>query len=525
MKSYSSHVSKRQPTAQTVEVIGKAQVKNNAGGFVFAVTPEEQFKRFLILGSEGGTYYVGEHALTVENAKNAIAFIKSNGPRAVKLISEISDEGRAPKNDPAIFALALACTYGDQATKNLAYQAVPTVCRIGTHIFHFCQAVQDLRGWSRGLRKAVARFYTTKQVKDVAYGMVKYRQRDNWTHRDVLRLAHPEHPEMSDMFRYAVGKEVDLAKLPAIIAAYEEAKTCDTTRLIKLIKDFNLSREMVPTDKLNTVTVWEALLDKMPLTAMIRNLGKMTQLGILKGNTEWTKRVVSTLSDREALKKARIHPLGVLIALKTYGMGHGLKGDLAWTVTPQIVDALDEALGLSFSTVEATGKRFLLGLDVSGSMGSCIAGAPVSCCEASAVMALATAKAEDDYTIMGFAGPSNFRELGITKKTTFIDAAKRAHDNNFGSTDCSGAILYALKHKLKVDVFAVYTDNETYAGSIHPFQALQQYRKETGIRAKLVVAGMTSSGFTIADPSDSGMMDVVGFDTTAPAVISEFARQ
>jgi len=35
---------------------------------------------------------------------------------------------------------------------------------------------------------------------------------------------------------------------------------------------------------------------------------------------------------------------------------------------------------------------------------------------------------------------------------------------------------------------------------------------------------MTSNGFTIADPNDAGMMDVVGFDSAAPQVISNFAR-
>jgi 60 kDa SS-A/Ro ribonucleoprotein len=53
---------------------------------------------------------------------------------------------------------------------------------------------------------------------------------------------------------------------------------------------------------------------------------------------------------------------------------------------------------------------------------------------------------------------------------------------------------------------------------------LQKYRNETGINAKLVVVGMVSNGFSIADPSDGGMLDVVGFDTAAPNVIADFCR-
>jgi hypothetical protein len=39
-----------------------------------------------------------------------------------------------------------------------------------------------------------------------------------------------------------------------------------------------------------------------------------------------------------------------------------------------------------------------------------------------------------------------------------------------------------------------------------------------------VVGGMASNGFSNADPADPGMLDVVGFDTATPQLISDFAR-
>ena len=42
---------------------------------------------------------------------------------------------------------------------------------------------------------------------------------------------------------------------------------------------------------------------------------------------------------------------------------------------------------------------------------------------------------------------------------------------------------------------------------------------------KAVVVGVTSNGFTLADPNDPGMLDVVGFDTSVPAVIADFVRE
>jgi 60 kDa SS-A/Ro ribonucleoprotein len=84
-------------------------------------------------------------------------------------------------------------------------------------------------------------------------------------------------------------------------------------------------------------------------------------------------------------------------------------------------------------------------------------------------------------------------------------------------------MLWALEHQAEVDVFVVYTDSETWYGDIHPAQALQEYRHKMGIPAKLVV-GMVSNMYSIADPNDPGMLDVVGFDTATPTLIGDFAR-
>ena len=91
-----------------------------------------------------------------------------------------------------------------------------------------------------------------------------------------------------------------------------------------------------------------------------------------------------------------------------------------------------------------------------------------------------------------------------------------------GGTDCAQPMIYAKKKNLKVDVFIVYTDCETWAGKVHPSKALKQYRAKLGIDAKLIVCAMTSDGFTLADPDDRGMLDMAGFDAAAPDVIRQF---
>lgn len=75
----------------------------------------------------------------------------------------------------------------------------------------------------------------------------------------------------------------------------------------------------------------------------------------------------------------------------------------------------------------------------------------------------------------------------------------------------------------KVDVYSVWTDNETWCGITKPHTALQRYREKMGIDAKLVVCGCTATEFTIADPMDPGMLDIVGFDSAVSQLIDEFS--
>ena len=98
------------PKPQSQPLPGSAQVANSAGGYAWAVDDWKRLDRFLILGSEGGTYYIRESALTAENANAVRRCIAADGQRTVERIVEISDAGRAPKNDPAILALAMAAS-------------------------------------------------------------------------------------------------------------------------------------------------------------------------------------------------------------------------------------------------------------------------------------------------------------------------------------------------------------------------------------------------------------------------------
>ena len=49
--------------SQRLPIPGAGQIANSAGGYAWAVDDWVRLDRFLVLGSEGGTYYIGERDL------------------------------------------------------------------------------------------------------------------------------------------------------------------------------------------------------------------------------------------------------------------------------------------------------------------------------------------------------------------------------------------------------------------------------------------------------------------------------
>ena len=530
-------------TPQRAPIPGAGQVPNSAGGYAWAVTPWQRLDRFLVLGSEGGTYYVGERELTVESATAVAECIAEDGVRVVARAAEISEAGRAPKNDPALFVLAMAAGMGDEATRAAALQALPRVARTGTHLLHWLRYVQAFRGWGRGVRRAVGAWYLGKEPRELAYQLLKYPQRDGWSHRDALRLAHPrpEGDERRALLRRAVTGELgeapdtEAVRLVRAVAELHASADVAPARAAALVREHRMTREMVPTPLLNEAVVWEALLERMPLGALVRNLATLTRVGLLAPGSEAARAVSERLADAAALRRARVHPVQVLSAMRTYAAGRGFRGKHSWQPVARVVDALDAAFYLAFGAVEPSGKRMMLALDVSGSMMAPVQGLEqLSCREASAAMALVTAATEPHHLFTAFTAGSRpsmhpgfstgLTTLAISPRQRLDDVLAATAGLPFGGTDCALPMLEARKRGWAVDVFVIYTDSETWAGDVHPVQALRQYREASGILAKLVVVAMASNGFTIADPADAGMLDVVGFDAATPALIGDFAR-
>ena len=530
------------PARRTTPALEQAtpdQIKSHQGGYVFTVDDMERAKRFLILGSEKSFYQAGAK-LSMENAETLSRIAKSDRVfELINLIVDISVSGRAPKQSPGLFALAVVINQTEDTTaKAYAYSKVSEVARTASSLFEFTSYINQFQGLGgMGFQKSIGRWYTEKSLDDLAYQMVKYRSRNEFDHARLLRLSKRvksnDRPELAPLLDWALGKDVNPGNLPRVIQGFEYAKAVEIKDLPRIIREFGLSWEMLPTEALNDVKVWDALLDgNVPLGALLRQLPRLTNLGIISQLGGRTAEIEDRLRDPKAIKKARIHPLNALVAQRTYLSGQGTSQ--TWRPVSRLGDAMEDMFYSAFDAVEPTGKTHMLAIDLSGSMQmGRIAGMPITPREAAACLAMVTARSEREYLITGFSGSgdwdfrssSNLIQLNVTAKSRLADAIKEVSNARFGGTDISLPMETAIKQKLDVDAFVVYTDNELGQGKRHPFQALAAYRREMNKpEAKLIVAAMTATNFTVANPTDPGMLDIAGFDTAAPALMAEFVR-
>lgn len=518
------------PQSQAIPGREAEMAVNNAGGVTFALGDWAVLDRFLMIGSEGGNYYVGERDLTKQSFDVVKRCIAEDGQRVVARLLEYSLAGRAPKNDPAVVALALAAVYGDASTKQAAFDALPKVARTGTWLFLFVSILDALGKWNASAKRGVAKWYTNKDMDRLALQLLKYQSRNGWSHRDVLRLAHvkPTNDVQSNLFRYTVGKDLELGDaVPKLLVDFEMLKRTDSKKqVLSIISDNpSITWEMVPTQWLSDSDVLMALLPNMGLTAVIRKLGVLTHRGVIAPLSEGTKLVCNKIADAQALKNQRVHPITLLQAFKQYRAGSGERGSLAWTPQQRVLDTLDSAFYTSFDMQEKTDESYLLGVDCSGSMfGARVNGSPnLIAAEVAAVMALAIVKNQSNYWIGGF--NTRMGKLKISPNMRLDQVMSVMQNFSWGGTDCALPMLHATTHRMSVDKFVTITDNETWAGGIQPTQALAQYRSRLNKpRAAAIVIGTSVSSFTVADPKDPLQLDIAGFDSAAPQIIAQFGR-
>jgi 60 kDa SS-A/Ro ribonucleoprotein len=501
---------------------------NNGGGFTYTISDRDRLTRFLILGVDGGTYYVSEKDLTDQNVEWLEKLISNSPELVLDVVLDVSTNNRAYRNSAAIFVLALMLNHAPDSYKSQVVDAVSKVARTATMVYELAQYIENLGGWGRSKRRAVATWFTSKTPDQLAYQAVKFRQRNGWTLRDLMRLSHPVGIDQR-VGNFILGKEPIFGG-PSILAGFHEMQRSGTVNEVQLVLSQypNLPWETIPTQFLKVPEVWKTLFynDSLNGQALVRNIVRLSRIGAFEDQSFAADYAIK-LVDPGMIKKTRLHPMQYLLAGITYDKGQKNRGaglyssnirSKDWKSDPFITSALDEGFKLAFGNVDPVNQPIRIGVDVSSSMGWGLAnGSDITAAEGAAAMAVILARSEPYVEIFGFA--STIRNLKITDQDSLATVLRKTGDMTFGSTNPSAL----MKDATHIDHFIVITDNEVNSGK-HISREMKSYRDKTGRIGSMTVMGMTATEFTLADPNDNRMLDVVGFDSAAPKVVTDFMK-
>lgn len=517
----------------------KEQVLNSSDR---SVTAAVCLRRFLCYGSESSTYSTKECPLGIENALSLMQLIEGGrGSEVVEEVRRFNLEGRTVRPNPSLFALAVCSQHADCKTRQAALRALKDLCRSPIQLFTFVQYKKELKEgsgmWGRALRRAVTDWYNSQDGMSLAQAVTKCKHRAGWSHQDLLRLSHmkPANDSIALVCKYitkgwkgveeAYGekdKSEDLQKVFAYLEAVEKTKhSADEQELIHLIEEQRLGKEQLLTNHLKSKEVWKALLKEMPVSVLLKHLGKLAADKVLIPGSPDIAAVCERIQDETVLKKAKTQPFNILAASENYKRGHGKRSKLKWEPDRDVVQALDCAFCKSISTVEATGKRFLVAVDISSSLSSVCRGSSISTVAVAAAVCMIISQTEPNAQIVVFS-EGNVLPCTVSSDMTLMQVAALLIQTPGGSTDCSLPISWASANEKTVDVFIILTNNQTF-GRENPADTLMMYRQKSSVFSKLIVCGLIANNLSIADPEDCGMLDICGFDSLAVDVIRNFA--
>lgn len=476
-----------------------------------------QFRRYLILGTTSSYYHV--HTPNHGRIHDCIRILAHDG-RAEDMIEEIVrvvDDRVAVCDKYAVRALAWMLCYAPHTRSMILWDTLHMVCRTWHSLIEFVHFMPP--SWGRGTRRALERWLHRFDAKELAMQMLTKRScKNRITPRNLLRLAHPrpltmEHIELFSCLAnngWYGGDTTYLSDLDRIRRPWfvnlEEA--------IEVVKTHKMKWEHIGNAKLlREGALWNAMMGHVSQREILQNFHRIVGVHSVQWNI-----LRARLTDRATMIHEHIQPLEVTHAR------HRIAEAEASTNAEVVADAesiLEEVFYMSFDGLQTTSKRYLLALDVSGSMACspCIGAPHMSAREASAVLAMCFTRSEPFVHTLAFS--DHFRYLPIHRHNTLPEVLGHISHLSFDDTDCSALITHAYKNNIVVDCFVVITDGDL-THRIRPSQMLRDYQAKFNTNAKMVIVSSSSSEVYVASTMDDSMLDIVGINANVFPIIQRF---
>ena len=163
------------------------------------------------------------------------------------------------------------------------------------------------RGWGRGLRTAVAEWYMRQPLAKLAVDVLP----DLPLHRQIVRRAHPKPRTLAynAFFQWVTTGELGHLATPelraghlSVIASVERLHaTHDVHDAVRLVEEYKLAPELVPTHWKQSARVWEALIGHAAVESLVAHLRSIGDAGVFD-DPALAAMLVARLSNRPKLR-------------------------------------------------------------------------------------------------------------------------------------------------------------------------------------------------------------------------------
>lgn len=425
---------------------GAEEVRNEAGGKAYNLSDQQALAQYATTGCLNQTYYASAET----QLKTILDLCDKVEPELVAKTAVYARERGYMKDVPALLCVWLA----SRRHNDLLAKVFSRVIDNGKMLRNF---VEILRSGSTGRKsmgslpkRLVANWFNSRTTKEIFTQSVGA----DPSFRDILRLAHPKplDKQKNALYRWFLGKEHDAADLPEIVQQFEAFKAGK-----------NKEVPSVPFEMLTALKLGQSEWCQIAMRAgwhwTRMNLNTMHRHDVFKV-PEMVDMVAKRLTDREAIKKARVFPYQLLAAYKNAG-----------PETPhKAKEALQDALEIATENVpQLPGDGYIL-VDKSGSMRSPLTGhrkgstSKVTCVDVAGLMASAILRKNPSSALIPF--DSDVVTHSLNPRDTVLTNAEKLAKMCNGGTNCSAPLSYLNKRAAKGEWVMLISDNQSWVDTL-----------------------------------------------------------
>ena len=515
-------------------LLRRADAHNEAGGLAYALPAKHALAQIAAIGCFNGVFYA-DAAEQLATLKTLVDQVDDNAFLAK--LAVYSRERALMKDMPV--ALLLALSKRDTRLFRQVFARVVDNGRTLRTLVQFVRSGQfGRKSLSHALQRAVQRWLNTASLERLLSASIG----NDPSLRDVLRLARPTPPDNARRALFGwltdkpVGKwlpatEADLPEEVLALAAFRKAESAEAQLLI--LGNLHARWDLLA-DSAKGPAVWAAIARKMGPQALRMNLNTLVRQGVigLDANREIVDQIAERLADPDEIRRSRQFPYQFLAAYLNANDG----------VPQKIKTSLHAAAEIACGNVPELPGPVVIGLDVSGSMGSAVTGrrgrgatSKMRCVDVAALFAAAILRRNPDSVVIPF--DTAAYEAGVDPTDSVLSLAQRLAKYGGGGTNCS-LPLAAANTRYRNRRFAgcvLVSDQESWVGSgrqgstgvlteWQAFVANQVRLHDQDFAGPKLVCIDVQPYATTQAPDRTDILNIGGFSDAVFTVVSAFLR-